>query len=48
MEIVSDCNRINNNFSNIGHSFDYTGPIEDFYGRKKFLVRDYEVYEILL
>ena len=48
MEIVSDSNRILNNFSNIGHSYDYTGPIEDVYGRKKFLIRDYECYEVLL
>jgi hypothetical protein len=37
-----------NNYSNVGHSFDYTGPEEEFYGRKKFLIRDYEVYEVLL
>jgi hypothetical protein len=48
LEIVSEPNKYMNNYSNIGHSFDYTGPEEEFYGRKKFLVRDYEVYEVLL
>ena len=48
MEIVSDCNRKENNHSNVGHTYDYEGTIEDFYGKKKFLVKDYEVYEVLL
>ena len=45
---MSDCNRFLNNYSNIGHSFDYNGHEDDFYGRKKYLVKDYEVYEVFL
>ncbi len=48
LEIVSDCNRFVNNYSHIGHSFEYHGVEDDFYGKKKFTVKDYEVYEVLL
>lgn len=48
LEIVSDCNRFVNNYSHIGHTFEYHGVEDDFYGKKKFTVKDYEVYEILL
>lgn len=48
LEIVSECNRYTNNYSHVGHSFDYQGTEEDFFGKKKFLVQDYEVYEVLL
>ena len=39
MEVVSDCNRFLNNYSNVGHSFDYSGHEDDFYGKKKYLVK---------
>jgi chromosome segregation ATPase len=48
LEIVSDCNRFVNNYSHIGHSFEFHGVEDDFYGKKKFTLKDYEVYEVLL
>lgn len=48
IEIVSDSNRVKNNFSNIGHSYEFQGTPEDFFGNKKFFIKDYEVYEVLL
>jgi len=46
LEIVSNCNRKYNNFSGIGHSFDSDETSESFYGGSKYLVKDYEVYEV--
>jgi chromosome segregation ATPase len=48
LEIVSECNIKTNNYCSIGHTFEYTDKIENFYGGKKFTVKDYEVYEVLL
>ena len=45
-EIVDYCNEKTNNFYEIGHSFDYTGQREDFYGDLQYLIEDYEVYEV--
>jgi hypothetical protein len=46
LEIVSNCNKKYNNFSGIGHSFETDETEESFYGGKKYLVKDYEVYEV--
>ncbi len=46
LEIVSNCNKIYNNYSGIGHSFETDETEESFYGGKKYLVKDYEVYEV--
>ena len=47
-EIVDNPNKNQNNFAGIGKSFNYTGRPEDFYGGKKYLIEDYECYEIIL
>jgi len=46
LEILSDCDKNYNNFSGIGKSFDYNGDPSSFYGGLKYLVKDYEVYEV--
>jgi len=46
LEIVNDCNKNYNNFSSIGHTFEFNDSVEDFYGGSKYLVKDYEVYEV--
>ena len=48
LEIMSDCDKVKNNFGLIGKSFDYKGDQELFYGGSKFLVKDYECYEVIL
>jgi hypothetical protein len=45
-EIVDECHKRFNNFSGIGHSFDYNETAEEFYGGNKYLIKDYEVYEV--
>jgi hypothetical protein len=45
-EIVDESNKRFNNFSGIGHSFDYNGTPEEFYGGNKYFIKDYEVYEV--
>ncbi len=47
LEIVSNCNKRYNTFSSIGHSFENDESEEAFYGGKKYLVKDYEVYEVI-
>lgn len=46
LEIVSNCNKKYNNFSGFGHSFETDENADSFYGGKKYLVKDYEVYEV--
>ncbi len=46
LEVVSNCDKNYNNFSGIGHSFKSDETEESFYGSKKYLVKDYEVYEV--
>lgn len=46
LEIVNECNKRYNNFSGIGHTFDFNENVEDFYGGSKYLIKDYEVYEV--
>lgn len=46
-EIVDNCNVNYNNFFRVGHSYEYDDVPENFFGAKKYLVRDYEVYEVL-
>ena len=48
LEIVDHPNKNKNNYAGIGKSFDYKGKAEDFYGGKKYLIEDYECYEIIL
>jgi len=48
LEIVSECNRMQNNYGDIGHSYEFEDIKSDFYGGDKFTVKDYEVYEVLL
>ncbi len=47
LEIVENADKNYNYFSNIGTSYKYEGDINDFYGEMKYLVEDYEVYEII-
>jgi hypothetical protein len=47
MEIANECDKNYNNHCKIGHSYDYNGTIEDFYGNEKYFVEDYECYEVL-
>lgn len=47
LEIVENADKNFNYFSNIGTSFYFEGAsLEDFYGGQKYLVEDYEVYEL--
>jgi len=48
LEIVENANKKFNNFSNIGTSYQFDDKLEDFYGDVKYLVEDYEVYELIL
>ena len=48
LEIMDEPNKNENNFAGIGKSFNYQGKPEDFYGEKKYLIEDYECYEIIL
>jgi len=45
-EIVDNCNLNYNNFYRVGHSYEYEDSAESFFGAKKYLIRDYEVYEV--
>jgi hypothetical protein len=47
-EIVDYPNKNENNHSGIGKSFNYKGSRDDFYGGKKYLIEDYECYEVVL
>lgn len=47
LEVIDNADKNYNYFSNIGISYNYDGSIEDFYGDLKYLVEDYEVYELL-
>jgi len=47
LEIVSNCNANQNQYSGIGHTFEFTGSKTDFYGQEKYLVNEYEVYRVL-
>jgi len=47
LEIQSNCNTVENQYSGIGFSYAYTGGNSaDFYGAAKFLVEDYEVFQV--
>jgi len=46
LEIVHNCNENFNNFSAIGHTYDFNETPEDFYGGQFYTVKDYEVYEV--
>jgi hypothetical protein len=47
-EIMDEPNKNENNFGNIGKSFNYNGNPKDFYGDNKYLIEDYECYEVML
>jgi len=47
LEVVENADKTYNYFSNIGTSYIFDDNIEDFYGEAKYLVEDYEVYEII-
>lgn len=47
LEIVENANKNYNYFSNIGTSYNFDDAMEDFYGEAKFLVEDYEAYEVV-
>ena len=47
LEIVDNCNVEYNKFFRIGHSYDYEDTPENFFGSKKYLIKDYEVYELI-
>jgi len=46
-EIVDLCNSQFNNSSNIGNSFYYSKTADSFYGSEKYLISEYEVYQII-
>ena len=46
-ELVSNCNVTYNESYKIGHSYEYSKTPEEFYGSKKYLITDYEVYQII-
>lgn len=46
LEIVDNCDVNYNNYSAIGHTYDYKENPEHFYGGNKFTIKDYEVYEV--
>lgn len=46
-EIVDNCNVKYNESCNIGHTFNYKKAPEEFFGDKKYLIIDYEVYQLL-
>ncbi len=46
-EIMDEPNKNQNNFASIGKSFNYKGNTRDFYGENKYLIDDYECYEII-
>lgn len=46
-EIVDNCNVNYNQASNIGFSFNYTQTPEEFFGDRKYLINDYEVYQLI-
>ncbi len=46
LEIVDNCNINFNNFSAIGHTYEFNDTVENFYGGQSFTVKDYEVYEV--
>jgi hypothetical protein len=47
LEIVENAYKNHNYFSNIGTSYNFDDKMEDFYGAAKFLVEDYEAYEVI-
>lgn len=47
-EIVDQCNVKYNSFSEIGHSYDFPRKAEEFYGDVKYLIEEYEVYQVIL
>ncbi len=47
LEIVENADKKYNYFSNIGTSYNFDDVVEDFYGAAKYLVEDYEAYELL-
>jgi hypothetical protein len=48
LEIMNNADKNYNNYGLIGKTFDYIGIPENFYGNQKYLVVDYECYEVLL
>lgn len=50
LEIVNNSNVTFNNYGNIGNSYADSKPINanDFYGNEKYLIQDYEVYQVML
>ncbi len=46
-EIVDNCDTEFNKFHRIGHSYQYDDVPENFFGSKRYLIRDYEVYEVI-
>lgn len=46
-EIVDQSNINLNTFSEIGHTYNYTRQPEEFYGDIKYLIEEYEVYQII-
>jgi len=46
LEIVDNCNTNFNKFYRVGYSYEYTDTPESFFGAKKYLIKDYEVYQV--
>jgi len=48
LEIVSDCNVAENQYSGIGHSYQWNGgDTSNFYGGNRFTVPEYEVFKVI-
>jgi hypothetical protein len=46
LEIVDNCNVNYNKFYRVGHSYEYADTPESFFGSAKYLIKDYEIYEV--
>ena len=46
LEIVDNCNVNYNKFYRVGHSYEYADTPESFFGSTKYLIKDYEIYEV--
>jgi len=47
LEIVDNCNVNFNKYYRIGHSYEYIDTPESFFGSCRYLIKDYEVYEVV-
>ena len=46
LEITNNCDKTENQYSQIGFTYNYSGSHEDFYGAEKFKILDYEVFKV--